>query len=112
MKKPGFVKMAQFVSELDEIADIIESENPKIALAIDQISDKIEKRAYSPQGWLPGRGIKPREWGPGSRFKVQLPGKKYDPGALMVCSNCGYRQRSYGPIFKCPQCGAQMYQEI
>jgi len=93
-------RTATMVKILDDVADKIESQDPKIALAIDQISDRIEKKAYfNPTTWLPGRS------------SIEMPVFKYPQRTeerLAVC-NCSYcnapLKAPRGSIVSCPRCG-------
>ena len=117
---------------MDRIASNIQSKNKRLALAIDRISDQLEKKAYYPMGWSPGKNIYTEPYGPGRRFG---PGKGYGPGLGMgwdpgrrtpyqklgpgpgpfgtcVCTECGHTMNHTRNTpcleIKCPQCGGKM----
>ena len=98
-------KVARTVSKLDRIADYIEKHSPKTALALDRISDQIEKTAFSPMGWLPGRG------GPGRLMAPPMRRQLRQEERLFQCAGCGRRVRGQGCgcfNMQCPTCGARM----
>lgn len=114
-------KIARITKELDKIADNIEMDAPEVALRLDHISDFLEKKAYTPQGWLPGRGMGPgvgrgygMGWMPGRRFMGPPPGYMGLPTSC-VCPSCGYRHRHEPSIpclaTKCPKCNVPMVRE-
>lgn len=110
-------KIAEITARLDRIADGIQASHPEAALAIDRVSDHLERRAYSPQGWLPGRGMGPgigrgygMGWMPGRRFIGPAP-MESGPAGYCQCPQCGMRQRfdlSRPMVGNCPQCGIKM----
>jgi len=86
--------------ELDAIATDIESQDPQIALALDRISDRIEKRAYfNPRTWLPGRTYRDN---PVMDYPKQSQKDRED--LLYVCSSCNTKAYTK----KCPHCGGMM----
>jgi hypothetical protein len=94
-------RIAAMVKVLDEVADKVEKQDPKIALAIDHITDRLEKKAYfNPTTWLPGRS--PRD------FPVLDYGQKRMEERMAVC-NCSYCNAPIkaprGSIVSCPRCG-------
>ena len=111
-------KMASLVSELDRISEELETENKKLALHIDTISDKIEKKAFYPMGWLPGRGLGPGpgmgrgrfEWFPGRR----TPYMPIQEQSLFICPQCGMRIRKpyLCQMMTCPDCGIKMNKQF
>lgn len=108
-------KVASVTAQLDKMADEIQKEDPRIALAIDRISDGIEKQAYSPQGWMPGRGMGRGRghgfgmgWAPGMRFKGPLPGGS--PTGMLWCPQCKHKCK--GPGALCPVCGGRMIPDM
>lgn len=117
MERTRLTKVAKIVSALDKIAGEVEKNDERIALKIDQISDSFEKVAFSPQGWIPGRGMGPGRgrgfgmgWNPGTRFKVDQPGKKPDAGGVCVCPSCGTKiliRRAPVPQV-CVKCGSDL----
>jgi hypothetical protein len=94
----NLLKIAQFSEELDKIAEDIQKEDPRIALALDQINDNLEKSAMYPMGWIPGRIIAPLGkgryvWDPGQR--IPSPAEKEHPKEARW-------------ELKCPKCGASV----
>lgn len=91
----------KLVYALDDIASEIEIENKHIALAIDQISDSIEKRAFFNQStWLPGRTTRTYS------DKYKNLSNKYEKKAIYICSSCNLRR--YTAVCRCPRCGHTM----
>lgn len=89
------------VNSLDTIADDVEKQDKSIALAIDFVSDQIEKTAFFNQStWLPGRITR------GDPNKSQDVSNKLRKRAVYVCLSCNLR-RSAG-VYICPRCGSSM----
>jgi len=95
-------QMVRIAMELDSIAEDLEKEDPRSALAVDFISDWVERKAYTPTEWLPGRSPRPYH---GFRRTTNFTETLHYG---MVCPQCNYciREASCG-IF-CPKCGNQM----
>jgi hypothetical protein len=94
-------RIASIVQILDDIADGVEKQDSKIALAIDRISDRLEKKAYfNPTTWLPGRSSR--------QYPVFSYPQKRIEERLAIC-NCSYCntpiQAPRGSIVSCPRCG-------
>lgn len=114
MRRIRLTKVARIVSKLDRIADEIQSKDERIALHIDQVSDMVEKVAFNPQGWLPGRGFGPGKgrgygmgWQPGMRWRWRRTPPGSDSDDFMVCPGCGYQMERMGSGHpkSCPRCG-------
>ena len=96
-------KIAHLIESLDDIANDMESEDKQIALAIDRISDLIEKKAFFNQStWLPGRTTRAY---PNIEQRVRNKGVK---NTLYVCSSCNLRRYMIA-CQRCPHCGHFMY---
>jgi ribosomal protein S27AE len=93
-------KVASIIKAMDAIADEVEEQDPKIALALDMISDRLEKKAYfNPATWLPGRS-------PRDIPVFDYPQKKQERQAICNCSNCNMAVHApRGSIVSCPRCG-------
>ena len=90
------------VNTLDTIANEIEKEDKNIALAIDRVSDGIEKKAFFNQStWLPGRTTRAY---PSVESKIPNNSNKR---ILYVCSSCNLR-RYLTVDRRCPRCGNLM----
>jgi rubrerythrin len=96
-------KIAALAQELDSIASSIEKEDPRIALALDMISDRIEKKAYFNQAtWLPGRHSRDYPF----MQSAKMPEKNAE--TLYACPKCGNKRYGYTKG-TCPRCGTQMH---
>lgn len=115
MRRIRLTKIASMVNALDKMADEIQQQDENLALTIDKLSDFVERKAYYPMGWLPGRGLGPGRgrgfgmgWMPGQRVTRPGPG----PGGLLVCPGCGYKIKHTRnmpcALTACPQCGTSM----
>ncbi len=92
-------KLSSIINVLDDVAAKVELQDKRIALAIDLISDKIEKKAYFNQTtWLPGRS--PRN--------SPLQQSHHKRTAVYICSSCSERRVMSGKS-KCPKCGHFMH---
>lgn len=124
MERMRLTKVASVVNKLDKIADEIQNQDEKTALMIDRLSDMVEKKAYYPMGWAPGRGLGPgrgRGYGMGWMPGQQVPSPQYDlggpgPTGTCVCPSCGYRLehvRGHACMdINCPKCGQKMDRPI
>lgn len=93
--------MRDLVSTLDTIANEVERQDRSIALAIDHISDQIEKRAFFNQStWLPGRTTRAYP------NKNQNASERSEKRAVYVCLSCNLRRSIVA--YKCPRCGHSM----
>lgn len=116
MKRTRLTKIAKIVDNLDRLADDIQPHDERVALHLDHVSDMMEKTAFNPQGWLPGRGPGPGRghgfgmgWRPGIRWKLTPPGNKPDPGGFVICPSCGTKIRvGSGSPRSCPNCGSMV----
>jgi len=91
------MKIASITESLDIIAEELQREDPVLALRVDQISDRIEKKAFHPGGWLPGR-----------KYRKEYYGNSYcsqNRDSFYSCPNCGFNDRH---AKKCPHCGSTM----
>lgn len=93
-------KIANIIKTMDDIANEIEGQDPKIALAIDQISDRLEKKAYfNPTTWLPGRSSRDLP-------AFEYPKRIQERQTICTCSNCNMAVHApRGSIVSCPRCG-------
>jgi len=93
-------KLSSIVNTLDRIASEIEPQDEKIALAIDVVSDQIEKKAYFNQStWLPGRSTRDYPF-PHITKKQRT--------AVYVCPSCSIRREMITRM-RCPKCGHFMH---
>jgi 2'-5' RNA ligase len=101
-KKNAVIKdIRKLVYALDKVASEIKKDDKRIALAIDQISNFIERRAFFDQStWLPGRTTRTYIKNP-----KDLPNKN-EKKTIYRCSSCNLRR--YTPVWKCPRCGYVM----
>jgi len=101
-KQSAVIKnIRDLIGALDNIASEVEKDDKRIALAIDQISDYMEKKAFFNQStWLPGRTT--RTYPDKYRSLSNRHGKR----AIYVCSSCNLRK--FTLTCKCPRCGGAM----
>lgn len=93
------------IGTLDNIANEIEKQDKHIALAIDIISDQIEKKAFFNQAtWLPGRCTRAYP------NRVQGPPNRKEKIATYICIACNLRR--YSASKNCPRCGHIMCKTI
>lgn len=95
--RSNYLKIASIIGSLDAIAGDLEKEDPLLALRVDQISDRIEKKAFHPGGWLPGR-----------KYRKECYDNSYgtqSKNSFYSCPNCGFNDRS---ARTCPHCGSSM----
>ncbi len=94
-------KFSSIIDTLDQIADDIELQDKRIALAIDIVSDQIEKRAFFNQStWLPGRCTRTYP------NRNQKSHSRYEKRATYICIACNLRR--YSASEYCPRCGHSM----
>jgi hypothetical protein len=100
-------KAFRIASALDEVADKLEFESFSDALTVDRLSDWIERQAFNPAGWLPGRS--PRT---PSYPSYKRPQSSHESYHSVVCSECGYTKRASVSYGQCPQCGGRMVLDV
>ena len=89
------------INSLDSIANEVEKQDKHIALAIDIVSDQIEKKAFFNQStWLPGRTTRAYP------NKCQNIPNRLEKRAVYVCLSCNLRRSIVA--YKCPRCGHTM----
>jgi uncharacterized SAM-binding protein YcdF (DUF218 family) len=98
-KMNKYSKLSSIVETLDNIADDVEKQDKNIALAIDTVSDLIEKKAFFNQStWLPGRTTR--------AYPNKNTSNRLERKAVYVCLSCNLRRSMV--VYRCPRCGHTM----
>jgi ssDNA-binding Zn-finger/Zn-ribbon topoisomerase 1 len=99
-------RVLSYVRDIEAMADELEKQDPRIALALDRVCDWLERRSWGPTVWLPGRDSRN---GGGYLDWASKPqeGPSREVG-MCVCPKCKQRARSKGNVVSCPQCGSKM----
>lgn len=99
-------RVLSYVREIEAMANDLEKQDPRVALALDRVCDWLERRSWGPTGWLPGRDARN-----GGGYLDWASKPQEEPSrdvGMCVCPKCKQRTRSKGNVISCPQCGSKM----